>query len=221
MRQVVVIALVFFCMVNVGAEEAGPKPDLLGFTTEASAAQRAREETFDGMLDAANLDAWMQRLTAHPHPVGSPWGKSNADWLVEQFRSWGYKAELATYHVLFPTPLERYLELLEPGSFVASLHEPAILGDATSQQQDEHLPAYNAYSIDGDVTGELVYVNYGVPDDYEQLALRGVSVEGRIVIARYGGSWRGIKPKVAAEHGAIGCILYSDPRDDGYVQGRV
>jgi N-acetylated-alpha-linked acidic dipeptidase len=221
MRQVVAIVMVFCCLGLADAEEVAARPDLIGFTTEASQAQRAREETFDGMLDADNLDRWMQRLTAHPHPVGSPWGKSNADWLVEQFRSWGYKAELATYHVLFPTPLERYLELLEPGSFVASLHEPAILGDATSQQQDEHLPAYNAYSIDGDVTGELVYVNYGVPDDYEQLAQRGVSVEGRIVIARYGGSWRGIKPKVAAENGAIGCILYSDPRDDGYFQGRV
>jgi len=221
MRQVVMIALILGFVGFAAAEEAGPKPDLIGFTAKASAAQRAREQAFDEMLDTANLDRWMQRLTAHPHPVGSPWGKSNAEWLVKQFRRWGYEADIVTYHVLFPTPLERHLELLEPGNFVAALNEPVIPEDATSAQQSEHLPAYNAYSVDGDVTGELVYVNYGVPDDYEQLAQRGVSVEGKIVIARYGGSWRGIKPKVAAENGAIGCILYSDPRDDGYFVGRV
>ena len=221
MRQVAVIALVLIFMGYTGAEDSASKPDLMGFTAEASAAQRAREEAFDGMLDAANLDSWMQHLTAHPHPVGSPWGKSNAEWMVEQFRSWGYEADIVTYHVLFPTPVERHLELLEPGSFIAALNEPEVPGDPTSAQQDEHLPAYNAYSIDGDVTAELVYVNYGIPDDYEELARRGVSVEGKIVIARYGGSWRGIKPKVAAEHGAIGCVLYSDPLDDGYARGRV
>jgi len=221
MRQVVAIALVFFFMGYAGAEEVAAKPDLIGFTPEASLTQRSREKAFDAMLDTANLDTWMQHLTAHPHPVGSPWGKANAEWMVELFRGWGYKADLATYHVLFPTPVERHLELLEPGTFVATLNEPEIPGDATSAQQDEHLPAYNAYSVDGDVTAELVYVNYGIPDDYEQLERRGISVEGKIVIARYGGSWRGIKPKVAAENGAIGCILYSDPRDDGFFQGRV
>jgi len=221
MRQIVAIALVLICTGYSGGEQPTSNPDLLGFTAENAAAQRSREETFDAMLDVSNLDSWMQRLTAHPHPVGSAWGKSNADWLVELFRSWGYQADLATYHVLFPTPIERHLELLEPGNFIAALNEPVIPGDATSAQQDEHLPAYNAYSVDGDVTGELVYVNYGIPDDYEELARHGISVEGKIVIARYGGSWRGIKPKVAAENGAIGCILYSDPRDDGYFQGRV
>ena len=221
MRKVVAIALVSFCMGHASAEEAVPNSNLMGFTAERSATQRGWEEAFDGLLDAANLDRWMQRLTAHPHPVGSPWGRSNAEWLLEQFRSWGYEADIATYHVLFPTPVKRHLELLEPTSFIATLNEPEVPGDATSAQQDEHLPAYNAYSIDGDVTAELVYVNYGIPDDYEELARRGVSVEGKIVIARYGGSWRGIKPKVAAENGAIGCILYSDPKDDGYFRGRV
>jgi N-acetylated-alpha-linked acidic dipeptidase len=96
-----------------------------------------------------------------------------------------------------------------------------VPGDPTSSQRDEQLPSYNAYSADGDVTGPLVYVNYGVPADYEELERHGISVKGAIVIARYGGSWRGIKPKVAAEHGAVGCLIYSDPRDDGYAQGDV
>jgi len=221
MRRIAAISLVLFCMVYTSAQEVVPDPGLMGFTAERSTAQRERETAFDALLDAANLDKWMRRLTAHPHPVGSAAGKANAEWLVEQFKSWGYEAELATYHVLFPTPLERRVELLEPTRFVAGLTEPEVPGDATSAQQDEHLPAYNAYSIDGDVAGPLVYVNYGIPEDYELLERRGVSVEGKIAIARYGGSWRGIKPKVAAEHGAIGCILYSDPRDDGYFHGRV
>jgi len=103
--------------------------------------------------------------------------------------------------------------------FKANMQEPALPEDPTSNQQNEQLPTYNAYSIDGDVTGPLVYVNYGVPEDYEELERRGVSVKGAIVIARYGHAWRGIKPLVAGEHGAVGCIIYSDPHDDGYTGG--
>jgi len=222
MRKFLGVALVCCSLGIAAAEQADPETQgLIGFTDERAIEQRVREEAFDALLDPAALDRWMKRLTAHPHPVGSEWGKSNAEWIRQRFENWGFEAEIATYHVLFPTPLERHVELLEPESFVAALNEPAVPGDATSKQQDEHLPAYNAYSIDGDVTGELVYVNHGIPDDYEELERRGVSVEGKIVIARYGGSWRGIKPKVAAERGAIGCILYSDPRDDGYFRGAV
>jgi N-acetylated-alpha-linked acidic dipeptidase len=83
------------------------------------------------------------------------------------------------------------------------------------------LPPFNAYSADGDAEAEIVYVNQGIPADYKDLERMGIDVRGKIVLARYGGSWRGIKPKVAYEHGAIGCILYSDPRDDGYFQGDV
>jgi N-acetylated-alpha-linked acidic dipeptidase len=141
--------------------------------------------------------------------------------MAELFRSWGYRAELEEFQVLFPTPKHRRLELVAPTSYVALLSEPPLAQDRTSGQQDEQLPPYNAYSIDGRVEGELVYVNYGVPKDYEELELRGIDVRGKIVLARYGGSWRGVKPKVAAEHGAIGCVIYSDPLDDGYALGDV
>lgn len=183
--------------------------------------QRTLEIQFDSYLKSENLRVWMKRLTAQPHHAGSTHGKANAEFMAEQFKSWGYDAKLEEFHVLFPTPKTRVLEMIAPEKFTAKLVEPALAEDATSSQQSEHLPTYNAYSIDGDVTGELVYVNYGIPRDYEELALRGITVKGKIVIARYGGSWRGIKPKVAAEHGAIGCIIYSDPRDDGYYQGDV
>ncbi|HEX4494465.1 MAG TPA: M28 family metallopeptidase, partial [Thermoanaerobaculia bacterium] len=164
---------------------------------------------------------WMQRITSHPHHVGSPWDKSNAEFMAGLFRSWGYQTEIEQFKVLFPTPKTRLLEMEAPTHFKASLAEPPVAGDSTSTQTAEQLPLYNAYSIDGDVTGELVYVNYGVPKDYEELQRRGIDVKGKIVIARYGGSWRGIKPKVAGEHGAIGCLIYSDPRDDGYFRGDV
>ena len=194
---------------------------MLGFGDEAAAAERALEARFDETLDAATVRDWIRRLSARPHPVGSPYGKENADFMVDLFRSWGFEAELEEFEVLFPTPRLRRLELLPPNPFTASLIEPAVPGDGTSDQHDEQLPPYNAYSIDGDVTGELVYVNYGIPEDYEELDKRGISVDGKIVIARYGRSWRGIKPKVAAERGAIACILYSDPGDDGYGAGAV
>lgn len=182
---------------------------------------QALERQFDSYLKRENLREWMKRLTARPHHAGSAHGKANAEFMAAQFKSWGYDAKLEEFHVLFPTPKTRALEMIAPEKFTAKLVEPALAEDATSNQQTEHLPTYNAYSIDGDVTGELVYVNYGIPRDYEELALRGIEVKGKIVIARYGGSWRGIKPKVAAEHGAIGCLIYSDPRDDGYYQGDV
>ncbi|HVR95056.1 MAG TPA: transferrin receptor-like dimerization domain-containing protein, partial [Thermoanaerobaculia bacterium] len=135
------------------------------------------------------------------------------------FRSWGYDTRIEEFQVLFPTPKVRLLEMTAPTPFTAALAETPVPGDPTSGQTAEQLPTYNAYSIDGDVTGEVVYVNYGVPGDYEELARRGIDVKGKIALARYGGSWRGIKPKVAAEHGAVGCLIYSDPRDDGYFQG--
>src|ERR1700684_2336230 len=158
----------------------------------------------------------MQHLSPRPHAVGSPYDKENADWLLGKFREWGFDAHIETFYVLFPTPKERKLELIEPQKFTATLAEPPIAIDPTSNQQAEQLPTYNAYCIDGDVTGPLVYVNYGRREDYDDLQRMGVSVKGAIVIARYGETWRGIKPKGAAEHGAIGCIIYSDPQQDGY-----
>lgn len=192
-----------------------------GFTQQSAVAQRDWEAKFRALPDRMLIRSYMERLAARPHHVGSPYGKANAEWIRDQFRSWGWEAELAEYHVLFPTPKERLVELVAPSRFVAKLEEPAITSDPSTSQRSEQLPSYNAYSADGDVTGPLVYVNYGVPADYEELERRGIDVRGAIVIARYGGSWRGIKPKVAAEHGAIGCIIFSDPRDDGYYNGDV
>jgi N-acetylated-alpha-linked acidic dipeptidase len=194
---------------------------ILGFTAARAERQHALEAEMDRRIEAVDLAAWLKRLSSAPNHVGAPHTKENADWMAAQFRSWGYDTRIETYHVLFPTPRVRVVEMVAPTRFTAKLEEPPLEEDATSKITEGRLPPYNAYSADGDVTGELVYVNYGVPDDYEELDRRGIDVRGKIVIARYGGSWRGIKPKVAAEHGAIGTILYSDPRDDGYWRGDV
>ena len=209
-------------VVLAASATAGAQPTpTRGFVQTRAAAQEALESRFDTALDPDLLRDWMRYLASRPHHVGSPFGKEVADFVAARFTAWGYDTTIEEFQVLFPTPRLRRLELVAPTRFTASLAEPSLEEDATSGQQDEQLPSYNAYSIDGNVSGELVYVNYGVPADYDELDRRGIDVRGKIVIARYGGSWRGIKPKVAAEQGAIGCLIYSDPRDDGYARGDV
>jgi len=196
--------------------QASALASVLVAVVNVTAQSPAADVTFRGLIDAKNIGEYMRVMSARPHHLGSPYGKQNAEWILARFKEWGWDAKIESYDVLFPTPKERVLELLGPTPFKARLEEPPVAVDPTSSQTSEQLPSFNAYSVDGDVTGPLVYVNYGRPSDYEDLARRGISVKGAIVIARYGQSWRGIKPKVAAEHGAIGCLIYSDPRDDGF-----
>src|SRR5207247_9283425 len=173
-----------------------------GLFQQAVRAERDLETRFKVMPDPARMRAAMQRLSARPHHVGSPYDKDNAEWILDQLKSYGWDAHIENFDVLFPTPVERVVELVSPTTFKASLQETALPLDPTSNQQSEQLPPYNAYSIDGDVTGPLVFVNYGVPADYEELEQRGISVKGAIVIAQYGGLWRGWQPKLAGERGA-------------------
>ncbi len=193
---------------------------LAGFGKAAAEAQQSTEKKFDALLNAKNIDQYIKDLSAVPHHVASPGGEANTKYIAEKLKSWGFDTEVETFYVLFPTPVTRELEMTGSRNFKALLKEPALKEDATSGQAGQ-LPIYNCWSADGDVTSELVYVNYGVPADYEMLERLGINVKGKIVIAKYGRSWRGIKPKVAQEHGAIGCIIYSDPKDDGYYQGDV
>ena len=215
---VLVVLLAIFPTLSAAPSDSG---QLAGYTRDNSQSERQWEQKFRALPDPARIRDNMQRLSARPHHVGSPYDKDNAEWLLATFKQWGLDAHIETFNVLFPTPKQRAVELIEPKRYVAKLEEPAIPVDPTSGQKAEQLPTYNAYSIDGDVTAPLVYVNYGIPDDYDQLDRLGISVKSAIVIARYGHSWRGIKPKVAAEHGAVGCIIYSDPHEDGYFEGDV
>ncbi|HZS72127.1 MAG TPA: transferrin receptor-like dimerization domain-containing protein [Candidatus Acidoferrum sp.] len=205
-----------------GGHVAADEQPLYGYSAESSRAERQWEEKMRAIPSTDNLREYMKHLSARPHHVGSPYDKENAEWILAKFKEFGLDAHIEQFDVLFPTPKERAVELVEGGpKFTAKLEEPPVKGDSTSDQQSEQLPTYNAYSKDGDVTAQLVYVNYGIPEDYEQLDRMGISVKGKIVIARYYHSWRGIKPKVAAEHGAIGCLIFSDPHEDGFTQGDV
>ena len=188
---------------------------LRGFSEASSEEQLVLEERIRKIPQAANVREYIRVMSAEPHHTGSEGGRQVAAYVLQKFTEWGLDASIEVFDGLMPTPRVRLLELLEPEYFFATLSEPAIPQDRDSSDLGQ-LPTYNAYSADGDVTGQIVYVNYGMPADYEVLAKLGVDVKGKIVLARYFGGWRGIKPKLAAEHGAIGCIIYSDPKDDGY-----
>ena len=211
-------ALSLSVCVGAAAENPAPSTGLLGFTEEGSVTQRALEQRFDAQLSANEMRDWLKRLSAEPNQVGSPHDKATAEFMLSLFKQWGWDARIETFDVLYPTPKHVAVELVAPTTFKAMLHEPPVAGDATSALSGA-LPPYNVYGADGDVTAELVYVNYGMPDDYKELARHGVDVKGKIVIVRYGAGWRGLKPELAYEHGAVGCLIYSDPRDDGYFAG--
>ncbi|MGH6887904.1 MAG: M28 family peptidase [Rhizomicrobium sp.] len=176
----------------------------------------ALQQKFDAAIAPSDLRDWMKLLAAEPNHVGSPHDTKNAQWILARFKDWGWDAHIETFDVLYPTPIDEALELVTPKPYRAMLQEPPIPGDTSATATEPALPAYVAYQGDGDVTAKLVYVNYGMPDDYKALARMGVDVKGAIVIARYGKGWRGLKPRLAEEHGAIGCLIYSDPADDGY-----
>ncbi len=225
MNRKTLIASIFFAgasLAPLGSHVVADEQPLAGYSAESSHAERQWEEKLRAIPSPEKLRAYMEHLSARPHHVGSPYDKENAEWIAARFKEFGLDTHIEQFDVLFPTPKERGVELVEGGPrFAAKLQEPALPLDPTSGQQSEQLPSYNAYSIDGDVTAPLVYVNYGIPEDYEQLERMGISVKDKIVIARYYHSWRGIKPKVAAEHGALGCLIYSDPHEDGFYQGDV
>jgi N-acetylated-alpha-linked acidic dipeptidase len=225
LRRITGLVISLFLTVNglvaiAFAQANGKANSLRGYTEASAKTQMDWEARMRDVPKPELLREYMNRLAAEPHHVGSAYDKQNAEFIRDKFQAWGFDAKIEEFDVLFPTPKERLLELLGPSTYTAQLKEPVVAEDPDSSDQGQ-LPTYNAYSTDGDVTGALVYVNYGLPADYDELAKLGVDVKGKIVIARYGASWRGIKPKVAHEHGAIGCIIYSDPRDDGYFQGDV
>ena len=214
-RKIILATSLLFSMVAHSQTET-----ITGFNKKESATHIELENNFDKNLDAAHIGSTIKNFSSKPHNLGSAGSKEFAAQIADRLKSYGFDTRIETFTVLYPTPATRILEMTAPNSYKALLKEPALKEDATSGQA-EQLPIYNAWSADGDVTGELVFVNYGLPQDYEELAKMGIDVKGKIVIAKYGRSWRGIKPKVAQEHGAIGCIIYSDPKEDGYFQGDV
>jgi N-acetylated-alpha-linked acidic dipeptidase len=212
MKRFLFLCLCFASSLN--AQEA-----LLGFGSAEGLTQQQLEAKFDAQLNSSEMDQWLRFLSNAPHHVGTEKGLENVEFIAEKFRSWGFDTEIVQYDILFPSPRNRELELVAPNRYTATLTEDPLTEDPSTSSVKDLLPPYNAFSIDGEVEGELVFVNYGTPADYEILERYGISVEGKIAISRYGGSWRGIKPKLAGEKGAIATIIYSDPADDGYGAG--
>ena len=190
-------------------------------SAQPSAPAQALEQRFDALISPADQLAWLQQMSSAPNHVGAPHNKANADMQLALFRQWGWDAHIERFDVLYPTPISTTLELVAPQRVTLGGQEPAVAEDPTSANTAAALPPYVAYQGDGDVTAPVVYVNYGMPQDYDALEQRGISVKGKIVLARYGGGWRGLKPKLAQEHGAIGCLIYSDPADDAYAEADV
>jgi N-acetylated-alpha-linked acidic dipeptidase len=206
------LTLVLLFAVAAWAEEP-----IRGFPAQAMGAQRALEAKLLAVPAAGRIEAHMKAMASEPHHAGSPASRKVAEYALSQLRAAGLEARIETVEALLPYPQTRRLTM---GKFTARLAEPNFAEDPDSADRNQ-LPTYNAYSADGDVTAPIVYVNYGVPEDYEYLKKQGIDVRGKIVLARYGQAWRGVKPKVAAENGAIGCLIYSDPKDDGYFRGDV
>jgi N-acetylated-alpha-linked acidic dipeptidase len=218
-RSMILTIMCSLCLFNSPVRSQS-EVSIQGFYPDEVGQQQQWEEIFRQVPHPDSLRTFMRWITEEPHHAGGPRSKKVAEYVLAKLRGWGLNANIEAFEALMPMPLERQVELIAPETYTATLKETAILEDKDSSDEGQ-LPTYNAYSADGDVTGQLVYVNYGVPEDYETLDELGIDVSGKIVIVRYGRSWRGIKPRLAAERGAIACLIYSDPADDGYVKGDV
>jgi N-acetylated-alpha-linked acidic dipeptidase len=218
MRRTLLLATTFAAALLSASTAGGSmaQTPLLGFSPAGAEQERAIEGKFDAGLSADEQRQWLKEMSSKANQVGTPHDKANADWMLAKFKEWGWDARIETFYVLYPTPIAEKLELLGDHPFTAKLHEPGVPGDTSERETENVLPPYLAYQGDGDVTAPLVYANYGMPEDYKTLERAGIDVKGKIVITRYGGGWRGLKPQLAQEHGAVGCLIYSDPADDGY-----
>lgn len=224
----ITLAIIIFSLLALGLHpryrvskaqsDLGP---IEGFTRSESGAERQLEEKFRAVPAADSARAHLKQLTAQPHVAGTKEDYETAVYVRDRLREYGLAADIKAYDVLLPYPKQpSVLELVSPRREKLLLKEP-VLAEDSSSADPKIIPLFNGYSASGDVTAPLVYVNYGLPKDYEELEKIGVNVKGKIAIARYGNSFRGVKAKVAEEHGAVGLVIYSDPADDGYAQGDV
>ncbi len=191
-----------------------------GYSPAAARTERALETTVTARPDSASARHHSRELSKESHIAGTPAQEHTRDYVINAMKSWGLQTEVRSYDVWMPHTTEIKLWRIAPDTLSLDLAEGAVAGDSTSGPAFEKIIA-NGYSGTGDVSGPVVYVNYGLIEDYKQLDSMGVSVKGKIAIARYGRSYRGIKAREAEKRGALGLIIYSDPADDGYVRGDV
>ncbi len=207
-------------LVLLGSACCFAQAPIRGFTADQSKLQHEREDRAAAIASSERIRIHMERMSANPHHAGSPGAKAVAEYALAQLKEWGLDAHIEEFDALLPYPTSRSLEMTAPVRFRAQLKEPAIPEDKDTGEPGQ-LPTFNAYSASGDVNAPLVYVNYGMPEDYEYLKKAGIDVKGKIAIVRYGRGWRGVKAKLAQQNGALGCLIYSDPHEDGYFQNDV
>ena len=211
----IVVSYVFAVAVPGDPQNAG---GIRGFSRTRVEKELLLEQELQNIPDAAHAETNLRHLTSEPHMAGTTASHRVAEWLLAQYRSFGFDAEIVTYTAWLPQPREIKLDLTSPRKVILANPEEPFEGDPDTLDQ-RVAPAFNSYSPSGEVTAPIVYVNYGMQTDYRELESLGISVEGKIVIARYGHGFRGIKAKIAEEHKAAALIVYSDPEDDGYVLG--
>ncbi len=225
-QPAIAIALLVVCTVAFaaagvfGQAKSAPTASIPGFASSRVAKELDLEKDFQAIPDGSHAEADLRQLTSAPHVAGTEGSKQVADWLLAQFKDDGFDAQIVTYNAYLPLPRQAVLELIAPQEVALATPEPPAPGDDTSSD-GQLMPAVNDYSASGDVTAPVIYVNYGTPEDYRELDSLGVSIRGKLVLARYGRDYRGVKAKLAEEHGAVGLILYSDPEDDGFISGDV
>ncbi|MGC1686370.1 MAG: M28 family metallopeptidase [Candidatus Acidiferrales bacterium] len=203
---------------NVRGATAPPR--IRGFFASRVEAEQQLEQKLRRVPDSAHAEANLRKLTSEPHMAGTDASRRTAEWLRDQYESYGFDAKIVSYQVWLPMPVEVRLELVEPEKKTLATQEEPYAEDKDTSDPRAAI-GFNTYSPSGEVTAPVIYVNYGNLEDYRELDTRGISVEGKIVLARYGKGYRGIKARLAEERKAAGLILYSDPEDDGYDAGDV
>lgn len=201
-----------------GATAASQQP-MVGYTAVNAARERAAEADAIKRPSPQQASEHSKDLSRETHVAGTAAQARTRDYVIAQMKAWGIETDVKAYDVWMPHATSVHVARVSPQPKELSLAEPPVAGDPTSKLAQ--YPTVNGYSGQGDVTADVVYVNYGLIEDYAQLDSMGVSVKGKIAIARYGRSFRGIKAREAEKHGAAGLLIYSDPQDDGFVAGDV
>jgi N-acetylated-alpha-linked acidic dipeptidase len=197
-----------------------PAQQMTGYSPANATAQRAAEAAAIARPDSARISTLARALADRPHIAGTPAQARTRDLVIDALKDAGLETEVREYEVWLPHTVEYGVWRISPSPRKLDLREGSTPSDPTTVAHPEY-PTVNGYSGTGDATGEVVYVNYGLIEDYAQLDSIGVSMKGKIAIARYGRSFRGIKAREAEKRGALALLMYSDPADDGYVRGEV
>ncbi|HEV3122012.1 MAG TPA: PA domain-containing protein, partial [Isosphaeraceae bacterium] len=223
MQRCWLVLVIIGAVFGVSSAKAGPPADApvpIGFAPASQAAQARAEEHALSVPTPESARNWLRALTEEPHVAGTPADYKTALFVRDKLKSWGWQTEIAEYEVLLNYPSEPTLKIVHPNPKKLKVTEDALPADKDSAS-DDAFPAFHGYGASGSCKGQVVYANYGRPEDFAALEKLGIEVKGKIVLARYGELFRGLKVREAQKRGAIGVLIFSDPADDGYARGDI